>query len=77
MPEWRSLGRLAWHLAQTLAEMPGRAGLAVAGMEEAVPGSAREIAERYTAAAEALGKAVEAQWTDAHLGEDVGMCGDV
>ncbi len=78
-PGGRTLGRLAWHLVQTLVEMPGHAGIPVAGpgMEEPAPLAAREIGERYTAAAESLGKAVEATWTDAALGEDVAMYGDV
>ena len=33
-PEGRSLGRLAWHIVQTLGEMGGHAGLTIDGANE-------------------------------------------
>ena len=36
-PEGRSLGRLAWHIVQTLGEMGGQAGLSVDGANEKTP----------------------------------------
>lgn len=65
----RSLGRLAWHLAQTIPEMSHRVGLRVDGPAEhvAVPDSTDAIRAAYETAAESLGRAVRAQWTDADL----------
>ena len=51
--EGRSLGRLAWHVVQTLGEMGGHAGLAVEAANEHTPQpvSAAAIAAAYQAGA--------------------------
>src|SRR5512139_4028431 len=36
-PGGRSLGRIAWHIVQTLGEMGGHAGLKVEGADEKTP----------------------------------------
>lgn len=76
-PEGRSLGELAWHIVQTLGEMPQHAGVPVeAPAEEApVPASAGVIAEEFDDAARSVVKVVPATWNDASLGEDVSMYG--
>lgn len=64
----RTLGRLAWHVTTTLAEMMERTGLKVGGPshDAPVPPSAAAIAATYEAAAKAVADAVSA-WTDATL----------
>lgn len=78
-PGGRTLGRLGWHIVQTLAEMPGEAGLKLEGphMGAPVPETAAELAETYSATAENLVKALGEQWTDAMLEDDVPMYGEV
>ena len=52
----RTIGRLAWHIAQTIPEMMGHTGLQVAGPgeREDVPAHAADIANGYRTAAAAL-----------------------
>ncbi len=72
----RTLGRLAWHLATTPAEMMARTGLAVGGPshESAPPSSAAAIAAAYQAASQAVADGV-ARWTDATLDTEDDMYG--
>jgi uncharacterized damage-inducible protein DinB len=77
-PEGRSLGRLAWHIVQTLGEMGGHAGLAVDAANEKTPqpATASAIAEAYRAGAAAVEKAVTSAWTDGDLPGEVDMYGE-
>jgi len=77
-PEGRSLGRLAWHIVQTLPEMGGRTGLEIQGPgeDEPVPDRAREILEAFRATAESLAAAVRAQWQDGDLTIEDEMYGE-
>lgn len=75
----RPIGRLAWHLAQTLPEMMGTAGLT--GIDGAphgapVPARAADIAEAYERGARSVAGAVRAQWSDEVLPEAVPMYGE-
>lgn len=65
----RSLGRIAWHLAQTIPEMMGRTGLGLAGPEQDVPppASAEEIASAYGEAAASLADTLRREWSDDSL----------
>jgi uncharacterized damage-inducible protein DinB len=65
----RSLGRIAWHIVQTLPEMGGRTGLDIQGPgpEDPIPPSAAEIAAGFKDAAESLGREVRTRWKDADL----------
>lgn len=67
-PHDRTLGRIAWHLAQTLGEMPAKIGLQVDAPDEhaPVPASAAEIRDAYDRAATSLGEAV-GRMSDADL----------
>lgn len=78
-PEGRSAGKLAWHIAQSVAGMGGETGLTVTGPGEhdPVPGTAAEIATRYGEAACSLAGAVKKQWTDAMLAEEIPMYGEM
>ena len=77
-PEGRSLGRLAWHIVQTLGEMGGQAGLAVEGANEKTPqpSAAAAFAEAYKASAAAVDTAVTAAWKDADLPVEIEMYGE-
>ena len=77
-PGGRTLGRLGWHLVQTLVEMPGEAGIKVEGPEMGAeaPTTAAALAEQYPETAKHLSEAVSAQWTDAALAEEIPMYGE-
>jgi uncharacterized damage-inducible protein DinB len=74
-PEGRNLGRLAWHIVQTLGEMGGHAGLVVDAANEKTPqpATAAAIADAYQAGAAAVEEAVGSAWTDADLPVEIDM----
>jgi uncharacterized damage-inducible protein DinB len=73
----RTLGRLAWHLATTPAEMMERTGLAIGGPphDSPPPSSAAKILEAYAAAAKAVAGGVSG-WSDATLDVEDEMYGE-
>jgi len=83
-PGHRDLQRLAWHLVESLIEMPGHMGLTIPGAErvkggfiEPPPaGGMPAMIEAYRAASDALLKGVEA-WSDADLEREDEMYGEV
>jgi uncharacterized damage-inducible protein DinB len=76
-PEGRSLGFLAWHLALTIGEMGGKAGLPISGPAEDAPQpeTAAAIVAGYEAAARSLPEQLRARWTDRMLGDEVLLYG--
>ena len=76
-PEGRSLGFIAWHLAQTTPEMMGKTGLNVDGPkeDEPVPSTAKEIIAGYEKAANSLSEQLSKNWTDGILNEEDEMYG--
>lgn len=76
-PEGRSLGRLAWHITQTLTEMPLRAGLLDADTLEHQPQpDTAGILAAYQQAAASLAEHVQARWKDEDLTDKVPMYGE-
>lgn len=73
----RTLGRVAWHIIQTLPEMGGRTGLKVDGPAEdaPVPASAEKIKHAYDTAAKSLLEQVTENWTDETLNMEDDMYG--
>jgi uncharacterized damage-inducible protein DinB len=73
----RTLGRIAWHLAQTLPEMLGMAGIHIAGpaADEPTPASAAAIVAAYDKASAQVAPAVQAAWADADLAGTIPMYG--
>jgi uncharacterized damage-inducible protein DinB len=78
-PGGRTLGRLAWNIAQTIPEMMGKASLTLTGPgeHEPVPTSAAAIADGYRRASASLVEQLPKQWTDASLAERTEMYGDM
>lgn len=74
----RSLGFLAWHLAQTLGEMPGHVGLKIDAPdhEAAVPAAASEIVSAFEKAAISVREEVSKNWTDETLEIEDEMYGE-
>lgn len=77
-PDVRTLGRLAWHITQSIPEMGLRTGLRVAGPgeHEPIPTSAAELAARYREAADSLARQVQDGWNDAELEVEDEMYGE-
>ncbi len=77
-PGGRNIGRIAWHIAQTIPEMMARTGLHVTGVDEhaPVPAHAAEIAAGYRAAAASLVEQLRARWIDQTLEESDDMYGE-
>jgi len=77
-PEGRTLGRLAWHIVQTLGEMGGHAGLVVDAPSQHTlqPTTAQAIAAAYEAGSAALDTAVKTAWTEADLSGEIDMYGE-
>jgi len=73
----RTLGRIAWHLVETLGEMLPAAGLKFDFHADPsdVPSRASDIADAYERGARLLLEAVSAQWSDASLLETTNMYG--
>lgn len=77
-PEGRSLGRLAWHVTQTVPELLHKTGLDVKGPAESdpIPTSVGKIVEEYDAAAQSALEQVQKNWTDANLDDLDEMYGE-
>lgn len=74
----RSLGRLSWHLTQTITEMGTRAGIFAEDNLEGlpIPDSMEEIIEAYKNSSELLCRNVNLKWTDSALENLVPMYGE-
>lgn len=74
----RSIGRIAWHIVQTLPEMNSQAGLELdkTVMSQEVPTSAVEIAENYKKLANQLIEEIQNKWTDDKLSEVIEIYGE-
>ena len=75
-PDDRTLGRIAWHVAQTVPEMMNRVGLDLPAIEGPPPARAAAVAAAYGKAAAALAAAVTSKWTDATLAQTDDMYGE-
>jgi uncharacterized damage-inducible protein DinB len=67
--EDRTLGRMAWHLAQSISEMMPRTGLSVTtpAQDAPVPGHAAAIVEAYETASRVVAEQIAASWEDETL----------
>ncbi len=73
----RSLDRLAWHITQTLTEMPFRAGIVEHDTLEnlPIPETFEEIIHAYKKHSGDLIKQIQKKWTDAGLMEKIDVYG--
>lgn len=74
----RTLGFLAWHITQTLGEMPGLVGLTIdaPAFQDECPTSAAMIAAAFEKAARSVASEVAANWTDETLLQTDEMYGE-
>jgi uncharacterized damage-inducible protein DinB len=77
VPGGRSLGRLAWHITETLPEMMNRTGLHVEGPEIGgpVPASVTEIRAAYEKASASVLEQVGSNWNNETLDIEDDMYG--
>ncbi len=77
-PNVRTLGRLAWHITQTLTELPSKAGLLLTDELEGkpIPAHVAELTSTYQTYAERVAEEVNQKWTDADLEQRVNMYGE-
>ena len=82
-PGHRDLRRLAWHLVESVIEMPCKMGLAIpgsglvkGGFISEPPASMAEVARAYAAASGGLLKGLEA-WSDADLEREDELYGEI
>ncbi len=75
----RNLGRMAWHLVQTVAEMSGRVGLKLSGPkhDDPAPATAAEIGRGYGQVADSLLEQVTKEWSDETLKVEDDMYGEM
>lgn len=73
----RSPGKLAWHIVTSLGEMVHRTGLMFdATSEDApLPSAVKGICDEYKRSSEGMLNAVENEWKDESLSEDVNLYG--
>ncbi len=77
-PEGRTLGFIAWHLAQTIPEMMGKTGLKIDGPAEnsAVSKSAKEIKDVFERASNSFMEQLKKDWMDDTLLTEDDMYGE-
>jgi uncharacterized damage-inducible protein DinB len=74
-PQERTLGRMAWHVVQTVPEMMNRTGLGLPDVPEKPPAKAAAMADAYAASSAALVAALKSKWKDATLAQVDDMYG--
>ena len=74
----RSIGRLSWHIAITIAEMMNKTGLQVNGRQEhsQPPINIEEIIKAYRDSSISLVEEIKLKWTDKSLAEENIMYGE-
>jgi uncharacterized damage-inducible protein DinB len=77
-PGYRSLGRIAWHLVDTFADMGNRCGLGIDKVDwDNLPETAGEIRDAYEKLSGQLLAAVKEQWTDADMEKEDDLYGEM
>lgn len=74
--EGRNLGRLGWHIVQSIVEMGDKAGIPIEGPseEEPVPVSANIISDKYQKATGVILNSVK-NWNDSNLNDIINAYG--
>lgn len=75
-PNGRALGRLGWHLVETIGEMLSHAGVKAFVSEEENKSSAAALVDEYKKAAKSVAPALSANWKDEELNDKVNMYGE-
>jgi uncharacterized damage-inducible protein DinB len=77
-PDGRSLGFLAWHLVETISEMPGRTGLKIFSpdFDHYDRNNAEHLKECFKNASDSLVEKIKAGWNDDTLKQEDDMYGE-
>ena len=78
-PNGRSLGKLAWHITQSLPNMLNRSGLAI-GTEDkslSVPANVSTIISEYEKFSKKISDEIQKKWNDQSLLEEIDAFGEV
>ncbi|MFQ5729413.1 MAG: DinB family protein [Waddliaceae bacterium] len=77
-PGFRNIGRISWHIVQTIPEMMERTELKISGPsdEEEVPSTSKEILDTYMQVAKELVEVVQKEWKDETLRIEDDMYGE-
>ena len=69
----RSIGDIAWHIANTLGELAVMTGSDVKAPDETepAPNSSQEIYDKYEQISSAITRQIQHSWTDAMLAEEI------
>ena len=71
----RTIGRLAWHICDTISEMLPHIGLKFERVEQTVPKNAKVIAQKYSELSKSLLSQI-GTWTDEQLLEEKNLYGE-
>ena len=63
----RTIGRIAWHICETIPEMMNNTGLSLEELKPPVPTSAKQISDLYAKVSRALLEQIKSKWTDESL----------
>jgi uncharacterized damage-inducible protein DinB len=75
-PSGRTLGRLGWHLVETIGEMLSQAGVEPFISKSEDKSSAASLLEEYKKAAQSVSPQISANWKDENLNDKVNMYGE-
>jgi len=75
----RTIGRLAWHITNSIGETMKAAGSQIGATEDSndQPNSASKIIEEYEKASNNMITRIKSDWTDSALKEEVNMFGEM
>ncbi len=75
----RSIGKLAWHITLSVAEMLNRTGLEIGQYDESspVPKRATEIISEYEKFSRKVFDEIQSKWDDKSLLEEINMYGEM
>lgn len=78
-PDGRSIGFLAWHLVETISEMPGRTGLKIFSpdFEHYDKNNVEHLRECYKNASDSMVEKMKANWNDESLNVEDDMYGEM
>lgn len=77
-PGGRTLGKLAWHIIETIPDMMKQSGIEITGVEfnSEVPKNAQEIRNTYQKISEQFVEKIQKQWNDDKLKEVIDLFGE-
>ena len=72
----RNIGRIAWHICETIAEMMPHTGLEFEALKPPVPTTAAEIVAKYKEISASLIEQIKSKWSDSDLEVEDNLYGE-